>query len=111
MSREGPTALENLNRLSFKTVSSERIELPTFSTIILKPTLKLIFNSSILIKVSNWDLKRALDRLNLQKVHFNSGPSDVQLTLDAVYRHPSQFSVSEVPATVPPQPQPYWLKI
>ena len=29
----------------------------------LKPTLKLISNSSILIKVSNWDLKRALDRL------------------------------------------------
>ena len=42
-----PSSLEILNRLS----------------LILKPTLKLIFNSSILIKVSNWDLKRALDRL------------------------------------------------
>ena len=34
-----------------------------------KPTVKLVFNSPILIKVSNWDLKRASDRLKLQKVH------------------------------------------
>ena len=41
--------------------------------------LKLIFNSPILTKVSNWDLKRAPDWLKLQKVHFNRGPSGVQL--------------------------------
>ena len=35
--------------------------------------------------MSNWDLKRALDRLNQQKVHFNSGPSHVQLALDTLY--------------------------
>ena len=44
-----------------------------------------MFNSSILITVSSWDFKRALDRLKSQKVHFNSGPTDVQLTLDALY--------------------------
>ena len=26
-------------------------------------------------------------------------------------RHPSQLSVPEVPTTVPPQLQPYWVKI
>ena len=31
--------------------------------------------------------------------------------LNLVYRHPSQLSVPEVPTTVPPQLQPYWLKI
>ena len=50
-------------------------------------SLKLTFNSSILIKVSNWDLKRALDRLQQQKVNFNSSPSDVQLALEALYLH------------------------
>ena len=57
---------------------------PRFVTII-KQMLKLIINSSILIKVSNWDLKRALNRPKQQKVHFNSSPSDVQLTLDTLY--------------------------
>ena len=47
----------------------------------LKPRLKLIFNSPILIKVSNWDLKRAPDRLKLQKMHFSSGPSDIDVTI------------------------------
>ena len=34
--------------------------------------------------MSNLDLKRAPDRLKLQKVHYSNGPSDVQLTLDAL---------------------------
>ena len=48
--------------------------------------LSLTFFSTggALIKVSNWDLKRALDRLKYQEVHFSSGSSDVQLTLDAL---------------------------
>ena len=40
------------------------------------------------MKVSNWDLKRAPDRLKLQKVHFISAPSDVQLRLDALWNSP-----------------------
>ena len=35
--------------------------------------------------MSNWDLKKALDRLKQQNGHFNSGLSYVQLTLDALY--------------------------
>ena len=46
----------------------------------------------ILIKMSNWDLKRVPDPLKKQKVHFNSGPSDdVQLTLDALYQNRPYF--------------------
>ena len=51
---------------------------------LLKLTLELKFNGPILMKVSKWDLKRAPDWLKLQKVHFNGGFSDVQLTLDAL---------------------------
>ena len=49
--------LEILTRLPFKIVSSERIRLVTFSNNL---TLQLICNSRILIKVSNWGLKRRL---------------------------------------------------
>ena len=38
-----------------------------------------MFNSSILIKVGNCDLKKALDQLQKQKVHFNSGSRDSNL--------------------------------
>ena len=82
-------SLEILDRLSFKIVSSERIRLPMFSN-----NYK---NRSILIKVSNWDSKKALDRLKLQKVHFNSAPSDVRVTLDALQykKHTERRSASE----------------
>ena len=76
-------ALHHMHR---KKVSFELclLALPIFLQL-LKPTLKLIFDIPILIKLmGNWDLKRAPDRLKLQNVHFNSGPSDVQLTLDAL---------------------------
>ena len=78
-------SLEILNRLPFKIVSSERIGFQRFLTVI-KPRLKLIFNSSILIQVSNWDLKRGLNRLEYNKRCASiAETSDVQLTLNALY--------------------------
>ena len=53
---------------------------------------KVKIDSTILIEVSNQNLKRwckgtkwALDQLKSQKLHFNNSPSDVQLMLDTVY--------------------------
>ena len=62
----GCHSLEIFIRLSFKIVSSERTGLPMFKQL-LKATLKLMLNSSFLMKVSELDLRRVIDRLKFTK--------------------------------------------
>ena len=54
-----------------------------------------------------WGYQISTDRLT----RLNLSASCGSRCLNRVYRHPSQLSVPEVPTRVPPQLQPYWLKI
>ena len=49
--------------------------------------------------------------MNTNLTRLNLSASCGGMCLNWVYRHPSQPSVPEVPTTVPPKLQPYWLKI
>ena len=57
-----------------------------------------------IMKHTDFDVKYSLITLNLSA---KCGGR----CLNLVYRHPSQLSLPEVATTVPPQLQPYWLKI